>query len=210
MVSYARFSGVTARSPRSWRTLGILGGPEPEDAAPAHGAPLRHNGGNQRATGLLRLIIPALRAMVAVVCAAAVSGVAWGLVGNQLSVTTDMVGSTTFYDFDIYHYIDHFYILAIVLPALAAVLFLVLARWGPLASRDPHPLWPPPLSAPDTASPALGLAREPTSPEAGRSPQLEQQASPRLRLSAVELASVIARLALPALVIAAEIEIASS
>jgi hypothetical protein len=149
-----------------------------------------------------------LRVVVAVVCAAAVSWVAWGLIGNNLSVRTDIVGATTFYAFDIYHYLDQFYVVVIVLPALASILFLFLGRWGPLAFQVSRPAWPPLLSARDAAPPFRGSDGEAASPKGAQSLQVDQDAfATRPRLSPLELAGVIARLALPALVIAAEIEI---
>jgi hypothetical protein len=120
---------------------------------------------------------------------------------------TDIVGSTIFYDFDIYQYLDHFYILVIVLPLLAAVLFLFLARWGPLASCGPRPLWPPLLSTDDATSTEMRALPAPTTQESARSAQPERRASLRHLPSAMTVAGIVARLALPALVIAAEVEI---
>ena len=209
MVSYARFSGVTARSPRSWRTLDTLGGPELGDAAAVGGAPPRHEAVDPRAPAPPEASTSALRAArVAVVGAAALSWVVWGRVGTQLSVRTDIVGGTTFYDFDIYQYLDYLYIVLLLLPALAAALFLALSRWGPLASRRSRPSWPPLLSRREGASPDRRAAPEPAATASieaagGDVPN-------RRRLSPLEMAGVAARLLLPALVIAAEIEVGVS
>lgn len=145
------------------------------------------------------------QAAVAIACAAAVSRVAWGLVGDQLSLRTDIVGSTIFDDFDIYHYLDHFYILAVLLPGLAAGLYLLLVHWGPLASRGPRPPWPPFLSQGSDAPASLSSPPE-TSPDTAPPSRLAP-APVKQAVSPARLIGVAARLALPALVIAVECEV---
>ena len=67
----------------------------------------------------------------------------WSRVGHHLSVSTNIVGSTTFTAFDINRYLDAFYLIAIVLPALAVGMYAVLARWGPLRKAPRvDPQWP--------------------------------------------------------------------
>jgi hypothetical protein len=140
---------------------------------------------------LPRLWREAAQAVVAV----GVAGVAglwlWRRTGTQLSVTTDIVGSTTFANFDIYHYLTHFYIAVLLVPAIAVAVYLALGRWGPLAWR----------SAPRTAVALLGRGvAEPEEPTA--------QTAAAARLGAA--LGVVARPGLPALVIALEVEVGRS
>lgn len=126
--------------------------------------------------------------LVPVAVSAAVSAVAWTHVGNNLSIRTDIVGSTIFKNFDIYHYLDHLYIAVLLFPALAAALYFGITRWGPLALREDVPPWPP----------ILGSDDPPATRDTG---------------SATSIAfavGVLARMLLPALVIAVEVEIGLS
>jgi hypothetical protein len=125
--------------------------------------------------------------LVALAAAAAISGIAWKKVGSQLSITTDIVGSTTFSNYDIYRLLDHLYIATLLFPALGIVFFLALGRWGALAQRPASAPWPPPLRP----------------PVATEQPQA-------IRLSPSVILSAVAGLVPPALVIAVEVGIASS
>ena len=82
--------------------------------------------------------------------------VVWRHIGTRLSVTTDIVGSTTFTDFDSYRYIYRFYDVTLVLPAATALLYMVLSRFGPLRA-DPPNRWPPQL---EELEPTLGDVHE--------------------------------------------------
>ncbi len=165
-------------------------------------------GGAQLEAGPSERLRLAARLVIAIACASAVSAVAWSRVGDHLSLRTDIVGSTIFDDFDVYHLLDHFYILILLLPGLAAVLYLVMARWGPVSSQGSRPTWPPPLVVTDAAgrSSLQVPGPRPGRPDSGTPRQVstERQPSPGRSIG------VAARLALPAFVIAAEIEIGSS
>ena len=144
---------------------------------------------------------------VAIACAAAITTVAWNRVGDQLSLRTDIVGNTIFSDIDIYRVLDHFYILVVLLPGLAAALFLLITRWGPLSSRGSRAAWPPALvvAAVVSQNASSGLASSD-----GNGPGRPANAGGVQRASRAQLIGVAARLALPALVIAAEAEIGRS
>jgi hypothetical protein len=129
--------------------------------------------------------------VIAVGCAAAISWGVWGLVGSQLSVSTDIVGSTIFNNLDIYGYIDHFYIITVLFPLVSAAVYVALARWGPLARRE-STLWPPSLAAHDVLS---TIAPPPV---------------PQPLARAAEVFGVVLRMAFAALVIALEIDVARS
>ena len=75
----------------------------------------------------------ALRAVISA-ATAAVTGIAvWGRADGPLSVHTDVVGRTTWANFNVYRYLYHFYEATIILPAIALGTFYALSRWGPLA-----------------------------------------------------------------------------
>jgi len=137
------------------------------------------------------LHIQVQQVLVAIAAAAVVSRLAWAHVGNQLSVTTDIVGSTTFNNFDIYRYFDHFLILVLLFPGLALALYLADSRWGPLANRGPRPPWPPPL-----------VVADPPAAEASGVPE------PTLRAAGVVGAAL--RVGLPAFVVAVEVSVGRS
>lgn len=145
---------------------------------------------------------------VAVACAAVVSAVAWRHVGDRLALKTDIVGYTTFGDIDVYHLLDHFYILAFLLPGLGAALYLLIASRGPLASRIPRSGWPPTLIREAIAPRSPQLVSESGRPIAS-APQ-PAQASARRSVGAIPAIGIAARLLLPALVVAAELEIGRS
>ena len=145
---------------------------------------------------------------VALACAALASAVAWRHVGDHLTLRTDIVGSTIFYNYDVYRLLDHFYIVIVLLPGLAAALFLLIARWGPLAWRGPRSVWPPALSVQDTVLRNPPETRDSTPEALSRSPAAPARGEPTA--SPTRLFILAARLALPAIVIAGEVEIGRS
>lgn len=88
------------------------------------------------------------RFAVAVGSAASLTAAAWQAVPRHLSVSTDVVGGTTFYDFNVFRYHDAYYLLVIVLPVLASLIYVTLRRWGPLkvARSRAERKWPPPFA----------------------------------------------------------------
>ncbi len=73
----------------------------------------------------------------------------WLNIGTHLTVTTDIVGRTTFADFDIYRYLERFYDIAFVLPASSAIAYVLLHFFGPLRATPPARPWPPLLEVVD-------------------------------------------------------------
>jgi hypothetical protein len=69
--------------------------------------------------------------------------IVWRHIGTHLSVTTDIVGGTTFNDFDTYRYIYRLYDIVLVLPAATILAYLLMAKFGPLRSAPRHGEWPP-------------------------------------------------------------------
>lgn len=180
------------------------GGEAPPGVAPAVAASARPH---------LAAVNPwrtAAQAAVSIAGAAVLSRLAWGIVGHQLSIRTDIVGATIFYDRDIYRDLDHFYIAVILLPALAALLFFSLTRWGPLRARDLRPPWPPALSVGDTTLRATAAVEQPSRMAAATVPSLQFRSRPLSAREMSRAAGAIARVALPALVLAAEVEIGRS
>jgi hypothetical protein len=86
-----------------------------------------------------------LRCAVAVAIGVGASYVAWQHIGTHLHVTTDIVGRTTFADFDVYRYIYRFYDVTLVLPAATTLAYVLLSRFGPLRSPPAARPWPPGL-----------------------------------------------------------------
>ncbi len=82
---------------------------------------------------------PVVRFVLAVVIAAVLCRLLWTKVPNQLSVTTDIVGNQIFSNFDIFRYTYGFYVIALLFPALAIGLYVLLAWRGPLRRLA----WPP-------------------------------------------------------------------
>ena len=72
--------------------------------------------------------------------------VIWSHVGKRLRVSTSIVGSTTFTGFDINRYLDAYYLLALVMPALAIATYMLVARVGPLRAVPSKAPWPPELA----------------------------------------------------------------
>lgn len=56
----------------------------------------------------------------------------WTHVGTKLSAHTDIVGRTTFANFDINRYLNRFYAVTLLLPFACFAAYFVLLRWGPL------------------------------------------------------------------------------
>ena len=85
----------------------------------------------------------------------------WRHIGTHLSVTTDIVGRTTFADFDIYRYLDRFYDVILVFPAVTILAYVLVARFGLLRAPRPFRPWPPSLedAAPLSAPPAPAKQR---------------------------------------------------
>ena len=73
---------------------------------------------------------PALRFALALAIGGGLTDLAWRHIGTHLSVTTDIVGRTTFADFDIYRYLDRFYDIALALPVLTTLASLLIAQLG--------------------------------------------------------------------------------
>ena len=73
----------------------------------------------------------------------------WLNIGTHLTVTTDIVGRTTFAHFDIYRYLERFYDIAFVLPASSAIAYVLLHFFGPLRATPPARPWPPLLEVVD-------------------------------------------------------------
>lgn len=93
---------------------------------------------------------PTLRFALALAVGGALTDLAWRHIGTHLSVTTDIVGRTTFADFDIYRYLDRFYDIALVFPVLTTLVYLLIARFGTLRASKARRPWPPDLDASDT------------------------------------------------------------
>ena len=129
---------------RSEAPAGVI---EPERARPLHACR------GACVDGLLRTTP---RTVIALAFGVVVAYVVWRHIGTRLSVTTDIVGSTTFTDFDSYRYIYRFYDVTLVLPAATALLYMVLSRFGPLRA-DPPNRWPPQL---EELEPTLGDVHE--------------------------------------------------
>jgi hypothetical protein len=111
--------------------------------------------------GALSLDLPpesaliAIRFIFSVLVAAGLSELIWKREGRHLSVVTNVVGSTTFNDFDINRYLDGYHLIAVGFPALAIAVYAVVARFGPIRRRAPlERPWPPPLLVDDAADPA--------------------------------------------------------
>ena len=113
----------------------------PSRRTPSHARPRRQAANKTRLT--------ALRIVIAVGCGAGLTLLLWLNIGTHLTVTTDIVGRTTFADFDVYRYLERFYDIALVLPASAAIVYVVLQFFGPLRADPPHRPWPPHLDTAD-------------------------------------------------------------
>lgn len=100
---------------------------------------------------------------ISVLVGATVTDLVWTAVPQKLSVTTNIVGSTTFDDFNVFRYHDAYYLLTFVFPLATTVVFLALTRLGPLtySRRNLRP-WPPHLGSqpldriPDPPGTAIG------------------------------------------------------
>ena len=69
---------------------------------------------------------------------------AWKAVPRSLSVTTNVIGSTTFNDFNVFRYHDAYYLLVFFLPVVITGIYLTVTRWGPLSFTRLHrSSWPP-------------------------------------------------------------------
>jgi hypothetical protein len=137
---------------------------------------------------------PFLRFILALAIGAGFADLAWRHIGTHLSVTTDIVGRTTFADFDIYRYLDRFYDVALVLPIVTIVAYLLLARFGPLRAPTMWRPWPPQLDVSDTV---VGLAPRTEARDRAR-PQRDESSK------ALSLVWALARVGLPALTIGFE------
>ena len=90
-----------------------------------------------------------MRIALAIGVGAGITYLFWLNIGTHLTVTTDIVGRTTFDDFDIYRYLERFYDIALVLPASSAIAYLLLHYFGPLRATPPARPWPPVLEVVD-------------------------------------------------------------
>ena len=101
-----------------------------------------------------------MRVALALAFGAAVTYLVWRHIGTHLSVSTDIVGSTTFADFDPYRYIYRFYDITLVLPAATALAYVLLAWFGPLRAAPPAHAWPPVLEETEPTSVARSVRVE--------------------------------------------------
>jgi len=144
---------------------------------------------------------PALRFALALGIGGGLADLAWRHIGTHLSVTTDIVGRTTFADFDIYRYLDRFYDITLVLPVLTTLAYLVISRFGALRAPKAGRPWPPGLDVSDTV---VGFASGP-GPQV--EPGLTLDPTHPLDTSAPGPASLVwalARIGLPALTVGFE------
>ncbi|HVA73436.1 MAG TPA: hypothetical protein VNF71_02575, partial [Acidimicrobiales bacterium] len=59
-------------------------------------------------------------------------------------MTTNVIGSTTFNDFNVFRYHDAYYLLVFFLPVVITGIYLTVTRWGPLSFTRLHrSSWPP-------------------------------------------------------------------
>lgn len=137
---------------------------------------------------------PVLRFALATGIGAGVTDLVWRHIGTHLSVTTDIVGRTTFADFDIYRYLDRFYDIALVLPVTVVLVYLLIAKFGPLRAPAAVLPWPPALDCSDTV---MGLAQRTTSVAVPADADTEAG-------DLLPLLWVLARIALPAFTIGLE------
>jgi hypothetical protein len=129
----------------------------------------------------------AVRFLLAIAIACAVCELAWRVVvPSTLSLTTDIVGFPTFYNWNPYRYLDSYKIMAYLFPAVAIGAYLLIGLRGPLRTRErTKPMWPPRVA---------DEVEEPTKAE----PQ------------AVRVFWRVGRLLLPGIVLALEIAVARS
>jgi hypothetical protein len=143
----------------------------------------------------------ALRILLAFAIGVGLTYLAWQHIGTHLSLSTDIVGATTFADFDVYRYLYRFYDIALVLPVATALAYLILFRFGPLRAAPPVRKWPPLLeetgAIPDAADTGSALL------ELDHTEEVE-------RLGVRQLFWVPARVGLPALAVAIEASVARS
>lgn len=76
------------------------------------------------------------RFVLVIVVAAAICRALWVLAPSSLHVKTAVVGTPTFQNFNYPRYFDAFYLIAIVFPLLAVVLYYFAARFGPFAGQQ--------------------------------------------------------------------------
>jgi hypothetical protein len=122
------------------------------------------------------------RLVLAVAISGALCEVVWRFVPRQLSVTTDIVGYPIFAHWNPNRYFDAFYLIAIVFPLGAVLLFTYLPLWRP-SPRNPRTL----------IRPLLLVERDETGAEPGT-----ETADEEGRSSWVTGAGRVARIALPA------------
>ena len=79
-----------------------------------------------------------LRLCFSVVLSGVVCVALWQFVPSSLSVTTQIVGTPTFENFDYHRYFDAFDLVAVVFPVITFVLYQLQARFGPLAEARPR------------------------------------------------------------------------
>jgi hypothetical protein len=138
-----------------------------------------------------------LRIGIALAFGAVVTLIVWRHIGTHLSVTTDIVGNTTFSDFDAYRYIYRFYDIALVLPVATSFAYILMNRFGPLRSAPAPEEWPP------------LLVESEDSPE-GSSPALTSDATGDDRVRTMDGVWAVARVALVAATVGIEADVAHS
>lgn len=94
---------------------------------------LRQRSNEDPSPGESQVLRDALRVGLSIAVAAAVGAIVWKRAGGPLSVRTNVVGSTTWDNFNVYLYLHRFYDVALLVPLIAVVALLLLSRWGPLA-----------------------------------------------------------------------------
>ena len=136
---------------------------------------------------------PAVRFVIAVVSAAAISRFLWSLVPNQLSIKTDIVGYPIFADFNATRYTNGYYVIALVFPTLAVLIYWIVSSRGPLRRR-----------------PVPGSAMFPVA--IARTAEAEPEKAPDLggHVHLIESAWCLTRVALVALTVALEVAISLS
>lgn len=136
--------------------------------------------GSESASG--SAVLTSTRVVLVLVLAAAVCAGLWQFAPSKLSISTPIVGTPTFGNFNYSRYFDAFYLVAVAFPMITIALYQLASRIGPL--RRPSALLP------------FRLSLEPA-----------EEDPPEAAASWVTIA---ARISLPALVVALEASASSS
>jgi hypothetical protein len=139
-----------------------------------------------------------LRLALALSFGAIVTLFVWWHIGTELSVTTDIVGNTTFSDLDAYRYIYRFYDISLVLPVATSLAFVLMARFGPLRSAPTSKEWPPLLVETETV------------PECSPPSSTLDATEDIVRVGSMDAVWALARVALVAATVGVEANVADS